>query len=447
MRRVSILVLLIAVISVFVYHDWLSFGVFLTGDWNYFFTEKMLEFGKYVAWESDSLFGEMSIGIWNNVIRMLYSFFGYFEIPWNIAEKFVILWPIVFLLPLSCFFLLKRISKNTVSAFVGSLYFSLNSYFLSIATHGHQFLTGAAIWGIFTLFFLMRMREEMRERWAVLAGMMLAVAGYYDFRFAYIFLGVGVLYFLWEWWGMKGVERGRGRGWIPARGRNDKEARRNDREGRGNDREGRGNDREGDGSRVKPGETEKNVRGLLWLFGVFVLVFVGLNVFWVLPFGAAGAVSENAGVGRDLFGNDYFELEDAMYLSHPFWTGYGVEWFRDHTAPWWLSALGVLAWVGFWVGRRNRTVLFFALLSVIGILVSKQVSEPWGNLYYYLYDHLPGFNAFREASKFYVLVALGYAVGIGALVERILPKSAFENWGRFLRRLAYGNRWGDVGKS
>lgn len=68
-------------------------------------------------------------------------------------------------------------------------------------------------------------------------------------------------------------------------------------------------------------------------------------------------------------------------------------------------------------------VVFFALLSVIGILLGKQVSEPWGNLYYFLYDHLPGFNAFREASKFYILVVLGYAVGIGALVEWILPKS------------------------
>jgi len=38
-----------------------------------------------------------------------------------------------------------------------------------------------------------------------------------------------------------------------------------------------------------------------------------------------------------------------------------------------------------------------------------------------LYDNLPGFNAFREASKFYVLIALGYAVGIASLVEWLLP--------------------------
>jgi len=39
-----------------------------------------------------------------------------------------------------------------------------------------------------------------------------------------------------------------------------------------------------------------------------------------------------------------------------------------------------------------------------------------------LYDNLPGFNAFREASKFYILIALAYAVGIASLVEWVLPE-------------------------
>jgi hypothetical protein len=37
-------------------------------------------------------------------------------------------------------------------------------------------------------------------------------------------------------------------------------------------------------------------------------------------------------------------------------------------------------------------------------------------MYLWLYDHFPGFNAFREASKFYFLVALGYSVLIGSFV-------------------------------
>ena len=169
-------------------------------------------------------------------------------------------------------------------------------------------------------------------------------------------------------------------------------------------------------------EGGKEVWNIFWMSGVFVVVFVGLNIFWVLPFAVSGSLDDNAGVGRSLFGNSYFELDDAMYLSHPFWTGYGVKWFSDQPTPWWLSLLAIFAWVGFWVGRKNRFVLFFALMALVGILLGKQVSEPFPTLYNWLYETLPGFNAFREASKFYVLIALGYAVGIASLVEWLLPK-------------------------
>ena len=137
-----------------------------------------------------------------------------------------------------------------------------------------------------------------------------------------------------------------------------------------------------------------------------------------------------------------------------------MKWFSDQPTPWWLSILAILAWVGFFVGvkngkrrnpplsfpngtpsgrtsppstegernpdweenRRRRYILFFAGVAVVGILLSKQTSQPFDSLYYWLYDNMPGFNAFREASKFYVLIALGYAVGIASLVEWLLPK-------------------------
>ena len=397
-KRRYLVFLVLALILVFVlYRKWFSFDAFLAGDWNIFFPEALRDFLLGSIWNSwHTSLGGVDVFVWQYPYCFFESVFGYFNLASNVSDKLLILLPLAFFSLLFPFLLLRKIFRSEILAFIGAMYFSYSSYILAIHTEGHQDLSMAGVWGVLSLYLLMRMREEMRGRWAVLAGMMLAVAGYYDFRFAYIFFGVGVLYFLWEWWGMVRPHPSP----LP---------------------EGEGGE-----NPLRPSDTSPSRGGggvLFRLFGVFALVFVGLNVFWVLPFGAAGAVSENGGMGRDLFGNDYFELEDAMYLSHPFWTGYGVEWFRDHAAPWWLSALGVLAWIGFWVGRKNRTVVFFTLLSVIGILLGKQVSEPWGNLYYFLYDHIPGFNAFREASKFYVLVALGYAVGIGALVERLLPSS------------------------
>ncbi|NCU42685.1 MAG: hypothetical protein EOM19_08355 [Candidatus Moranbacteria bacterium] len=73
--------------------------------------------------------------------------------------------------------------------------------------------------------------------------------------------------------------------------------------------------------------------------------------------------------------------------------------------------------------KKREYILFFALVALVGMLLGKQVSEPFPTLYNWLYETFPGFNAFREASKFYVLIALGYAVGIASLVDWLLPPS------------------------
>lgn len=55
---------------------------------------------------------------------------------------------------------------------------------------------------------------------------------------------------------------------------------------------------------------------------------------------------------------------------------------------------------------------FFALLALLGIFLSKQVAPPGGFVYKLLFEYFPGFSAFREASKFYVLIAMSYSVMI-----------------------------------
>lgn len=55
---------------------------------------------------------------------------------------------------------------------------------------------------------------------------------------------------------------------------------------------------------------------------------------------------------------------------------------------------------------------FFALLALLGVFLSKQVAPPGGVIYKILFEYFPGFSAFREASKFFVLIAMSYSVMI-----------------------------------
>jgi hypothetical protein len=78
-----------------------------------------------------------------------------------------------------------------------------------------------------------------------------------------------------------------------------------------------------------------------------------------------------------------------------------------------------LAILSLYFNRKNAVIVFFALISMIGIFLTKQSDIPFTHVYKFLYDHLPGFNAFREGSKFFFYIALGYAVLISSLVSYI----------------------------
>ena len=78
-------------------------------------------------------------------------------------------------------------------------------------------------------------------------------------------------------------------------------------------------------------------------------------------------------------------------------------------------------------------MVFFGIIALIGIFLSKQVAAPFGGVYKWLFENFPGFNSFREASKFYFLTALGYSVLIGVFTAWL-----WENWN--------GKKWHIYGK-
>ena len=455
MRKNTILGLgFLLVISAITFHTWLSFDIFSTGDSGFNYSERSLESLTPSSWSGFQNFGSFDVTLWRLLYNSIEGIFGFFNFDSNISEKFLIMFPVIVLFPYISYLFLRKLKFPFLASIIGSFVFCYNSYFLSIYTHGHIPLAIAGVWGVFALYFLLHLVEKKRVEWAILAGMMLSFAGYYDFRFAYIFFFICGGFLLVSW--VKEVRggifplspRAKSRGLLSffGRGRDFRQRRTKSplledssvemtgREsvemtgGTGLPRFANGETRNdgGKGDSITMMEERKNIWKLFWMSAVFVLVFAGLNVFWILPFATAGAMSENAGVGRDLFGNDYFELQEALFLSHPFWTGYGVQWMSNQPTPWWLTILGILAFAGFWVGRKNPYVVFFALIALIGIFLGKQVDPPFGNSYYWLYENLPGFNAFREASKFYVLIALGYSVGLASLINWLLPKEGSE---------------------
>ncbi len=172
-------------------------------------------------------------------------------------------------------------------------------------------------------------------------------------------------------------------------------------------------------------------------YGFIGILFVFLlHAFWILPLlisridpaAAQGAVytSQNT---LQFF--SFADFSHAISLLHANWPEniFGKTYFLQPeflVLP--ILAYGSLLFLGkagsitYYVLRnkderkvqksesQNRYILFFALLGLLGAFLAKGANPPFGGVYIWLFDHVPGFVMFRDASKFYAMTAISYSV-------------------------------------
>lgn len=72
---------------------------------------------------------------------------------------------------------------------------------------------------------------------------------------------------------------------------------------------------------------------------------------------------------------------------------------------------------------NNRTILYFNLLALLGAFLAKGANPPFGRVYLWLFEHLPGMRLFRDPTKFYFWVAIAYSIMIPFSLQKISLKS------------------------
>lgn len=352
----------------FIYRQWFSFDIFVSGDMWYQYPETLQSYLKFSTWHNLGLLGVVNISLWELPFMFIYGIFGALGLPSNIAEKFVLYFPFAIVTPLASFALVKYIVRDNLGAFAGALVFSLNTYYLAINTQGHFNLSVAATFSVLGILFLMKAIDKKEKSFLIGSAILFFISGSYDFRVFYMTFFVISGYIT-----QKFIFRG-----------------------------------------------QRDWKNFFRYSGVIFLLLVILNIFWILPMIKGGALTENSAVSRDLVANNYYlNILKPLTLFHPFWTGNSPEWFESQSIPVWFWITPIVAFLGWWLNRKNREVSLFGIVALVGIFLSKQADLPFDDFYGWLHRHFPGFNAFREASKFYFLVALGYGVLIGSFLASI----------------------------
>lgn len=369
-RKIPTIILLL-ILNVIVYNKWLLNSILTYGDWSFhFFNSTASWLSLPQVWNTQYNLGGISFSISNWIIYLVYGLLGQLQLNSNIGDKILFMFPIIIFSTTSSYILAKKVVSSSFAAAIGAVVYSYNTYFLLLVGGN---LTLATVYAVspLILYFYIRTLEGKSYNWAVLTGLLASFTSMFEFRGFYILLWVCFIYFLYH---------------------------------------------------IFIIDRRKIIKTLLVGF-IPVLILMGLNFFWLFGLAKVNVLVNNEFFSRGLFGDSFFNLNFAMTLFHPFWGSKRGEYFVVYSIPIYFWFIPLFAMLSLLFNNKNKQITFFGIIALLGLLLVKQSAMPFVGLYLYLYNHLPGFNAFREASKFYFLIALGYSVLIAGFVDWIL-----RNW-------------------
>jgi hypothetical protein len=368
-------ILILILFAIIIYSSWFSFGIFFNGDWRFSFSETTCDLSTPTIWQGNNSIGQIYFTPWRTTFNFLYGFIGCLGFNSNIADTLFIFFPIIFLTPISSYLLIKQILK-TKYAFFGSLFFTYSTYLLASNTAGHSFINLAVPFGVFAIYFYTQFIENKKINFLILSIITLIICGFFDFRVLYIFYFIIFLYqiiFLTLNFKNKKI-------FIKS---------------------------------LKP----IFILSISLVFGLLHIVF-----FIFLPFFSS---STNTYLTRSLFGNHFFNILYAFNSMHPFWTNTIPIWFQLQPIliPFWI--LTIISFFSILLVKKERkksiklNILIFFTITLLGIFLSKQVGAPFSEAYPFLFKFFPGFNAFREATKFFIITTLGISVLLTYSISKI----------------------------
>ncbi|MFQ5493657.1 MAG: hypothetical protein ACE5DX_05880 [Candidatus Dojkabacteria bacterium] len=357
--------------------QWVSVNPNYGGDWHYVYPEHITEELRLPQiWEQSENLGQNSASRVSLSLLDLAQAGIYRVSGMEFTATEIILWflPFLFGAYLSSYLLSIKLFKSRFAAAISALFYTLNSYTLVLfAEAGHINILVAYAFVPLLLLTLLRLIDKRSYVNSLLFSLSLTLVFVFDLRIgviSLIILGITLLF------------------------------------------------------KLAHARTKTNrLRIIKWVFLGFIQ-FLIINAFWILPllFTPQTQLLGNGQSNPDWVGRLSFQtVEHGLFPGHPFWSNSGISYFsvNDLNPLFYLFTFIIL--IGFLAKQKKnlKTYIFLGAIWLTGIFLLKGANEPFGEVYIWLFENLPGFKMFREPQKFYVLAMLPIALLFGAALDSI----------------------------
>jgi hypothetical protein len=349
------MVVVLVLINGLVFWRWMNpLAIFLRSDANYYTATEMHNRWPYLWFSANSPGGNMVFNLWTSWQRMAQYVLGTMGFDAGAFLRIVYFLPVIF--STAIVFLVQRsLRQPKIASSLGALFFLFNTYYLSLIKVGHfdLMVAGILLWPA-VLFFLRCLHRPTLAHGIIYS---VCVLGLFSFspHIGYMLVILSGCLLLANIQQIFRYEVGR-----------------------------------------------------IALLGVIPVNLLGLFAQAWAPLFFAKNLGSNDILQRALVYQENFSLLRAFAVHHPFWDG-GSDWFVVKVVPPIGFALPLVLLAGAILSKRKPKYSFaFLALLLVGLFFAKMTDQPAGFVYSYLFNHLPGFSAFREASKFYVLIIIGY---------------------------------------
>lgn len=402
MRRISQVLFFLLLVAIFT--SWFKTSPLSAGDWHYFFTSSLRGFVPGV-WAWDFSYGNGTggndiflLGLNSYFLNGSFLFLTIFHFPWWLTERLMWYLPFFAISAFSSYFLHKTFFSTNKLGILTVVIVLANTYTLMLIGGGQVGVAIAfsfaplvvALYGRLVSAFKTEKASSMITAFSILAGVAVGLQIVFDLRIAYITLIAVFLFLVFSLFKIISFKR-------------------------------------------------------LSYVGATFLIALLLNAFWILPQGIIhkNPLQEMGSAYTTAGAVSYFsfaKFENAIGLLHPNWPEniFGKVGFMR---PEFLF-LPILAFSSLlFINRKRETekemrlprpslgrlamtdetnyILYFALLGLVGVFLAKGSNDPFGGIYLWMFDHVPGFVMFRDPTKWYLLIVMSYSMLIPYSVGKI----------------------------